>query len=121
MISTLILTIGLVAMAQLLGIATVMHADAREASTATQLAQAKIEELMKLNLSTAAAVQITGSDSLATNVTNYFDVPQTAITRRWRVAAGPAANTRLLTVRVVNTRARQYGRQVELTTMLRQW
>lgn len=123
LVATLVLTIGLLSMAQLLGISTVMHADARQASTATQLAQTKIDELLKLNLTTAAAVQITpvSPDSLTTNVAGYFDTPQVGVTRRWRVQAGPAANTRLLTVRVVNARARQYGAQIDLTTILRQW
>lgn len=121
LISTLVLTIGLVAMAQLLAVSTVMHMDSRQASTASQLAQAKVEELMKLNLATAAAVQITASDSLASNVTNYFDTPQPDVTRRWRVQAGPAAGTRLVTVRVINIRAKVYGSETDLTTILRQW
>lgn len=123
LVATLVVTIGLVSMVQLLAVSTVMHADAREASTATQQAQAKIDELTKLNLATAAAVQITPAspDSLTTNVANYFDTPQTGVTRRWRVQAGPAANTRILTVRVINLRARQYGAQVDLTTIIRQW
>lgn len=122
LVATLILTIGLISMAQLLAVTTVMHTDAREATAATQQAQAKLDELVKLTW-TNAAVQITPvtPDSLTTNVTNYFDTPQAGITRRWRVQAGPAANTRILTVRVVNLRARQYGAQVDLTTIIRQW
>lgn len=123
LVATLILTIGLVSMVQLLAVSTVMHSDARAATTATQYAQAKIDELAKLNLSTAAAVQITppSPDSLTTNVANYFDSPQTRVTRRWRVQAGPSADTRTLTVRVINTGARQYGAQVTVTTIIRQW
>jgi Tfp pilus assembly protein PilV len=122
LVATLVLTIGLVGMAQLMGISMLMHLNAREKTTATQLAQAKVDELMKLNLATAPAVQITPAspDSLATNVANYFDSPQAAITRRWRVSAGPAANTRILTVRVINARARQGG-QVDVSTIIRQW
>jgi Tfp pilus assembly protein PilV len=122
LVATLVLTIGLVGMAQLMGVSMLMHLNAREATTATQFAQAKIDELMKLNLATAPAVQITPAspDSLTTNVANYFDSPQAAITRRWRVQAGPAANTRILTVRVVNARARQGG-QVDVSTIIRQW
>ena len=118
--STLVLTVGLVAMAQLLAIATIMHSDAREATTSTQLAQAQIESLTRLNF-TAAAVQVTGAATLAANTANYFDLPQAGITRRWNVVAGPVANTRLLTVRVINNRARQYGGQVDISTIIRQW
>lgn len=123
LVATLVVTIGLVSIVQLLAVSTVMHADAREATTATQQAQAKIDELSKLNLNTAPAVQITPSspDSLENNVTNYFDEPQTGITRRWRVEAGPTSDTRLLTVHVLNLRARQYGAEIELTTIIRQW
>ena len=122
LIATLVLTIGLVAMAQLMGVSMLMHLNAREATTATQLAQAKVDELMKLNLATAPAVQITpvGPDSLTTDVTNYFDSPQAAITRRWRIQPGPAANTRVLTVRVINARARRGG-QLDVSTIIRQW
>jgi hypothetical protein len=79
---------------------------------------------MKLNLATAPAVQITPAspDSLTTNVASHFDSPQTAITRRWRVQPGPSANTRVLTVRVINARARQHGAaQIDLSTIIRQW
>lgn len=123
LVATLVVTLGLVSMAQLLAVATLMHADSRQATTATQQARGKIDELVKLNLSTAPQVQITPAtpDSLTTNVTNYFDTPETGITRRWRVQTGPAGDTRLLTVRVINTHARQYGAQIELTTIIRQW
>ena len=122
LIATLVLTIGLVGMAQLMGVSMLMHLNAREATTATQLAQAKVDELMKLNMATAPAVQITpaNASSLTTNVANYFDSPQAAITRRWRIQPGPAANTRVLTVRVINARARQGG-QVDVSTIIRQW
>jgi Tfp pilus assembly protein PilV len=121
LVSTLLLTTAFVAMAQLLGISTVMHTDAREASTSTQFAQAKIDELMKLNFTTDAAVQVTAVDTLSANTANYFDQPRQGVTRRWVVTAGPTADTRLLRVRVVNKHARQYGSDIRLTTMLRQW
>jgi Tfp pilus assembly protein PilV len=120
LVSTLVLTIGLVAMAQLLVVATMMHADAREATRSTQLAQAQIEALVRLNFN-QPAVQITAANTLAANTANYFDLPQPGVTRRWNVVAGPAANTRLLTVRVINNRARQYGAQVDISTIIRQW
>lgn len=120
LVATLILTIGLTAMAQLLAISVRMHSDAREASLSTQLAQAQVEALVRQPF-TAAAVQITGANTLAANTANYFDLPQAGVMRRWNVVAGPAANTRLLTVRVINNRARQYGAQVDISTIIRQW
>lgn len=121
LISMLILTTGLVAMAQLMGVTAIMHMNAREATRGTQLAQAKIDELMKQNMTTSPAVQINAADTLAADVANYFDTPAESVTRRWRVQAGPAPNTRILTVRVLNARSRQYGSRIELTTLLRQW
>jgi hypothetical protein len=119
MIAMVILTIGLVSLAQLLTIATVMHNDAREATSVTHLAQSKLGEFVKLNFATAPAIQPGGS--LTANVANYFDTPQNGTTRRWLVQAGPVANTRLVTVRVVNRRGRQYGATQDLTTLVRQW
>jgi type IV pilus modification protein PilV len=120
LVSTLVLTIGLVAMAQLLVVGTVMHTDAREATRSTQLAQEQIDRLVRQPFANAA-LQITGVNTLGANVANYFDLPQAGITRRWNVVAGPVANTRLLTVRVINRRARQYGAQVDISTIIRQW
>jgi hypothetical protein len=117
----LILATGLIAVAGLLLVTTQMQVEAREVTRSTRLAQAKIDELMKLNFATAPAVQVTGTDSLSSNVANYFDAPAANITRRWQVTAGPATNTRILTIRIVNLGARQYGRQVDMTTVLRQW
>ena len=119
MIASLVLTVGLVGLLQLLAVATVMHSDARQATTATLLAQAKIDELMKKNLSTSAAVQEGGS--ITANVANYFDTPEDGITRRWLVAPGPVTGTRLLTVKVENKGGRVYGREQQLTTIIRQW
>lgn len=123
LIAMVVVTIGLVSMAQLMAVSTVTYADAREVSIATEQAEAKLSELMKLNLGTDAAVQITpvSPDSLTSNVTNYYDQPATGITRRWRVEAGPVDNTRIIKVRVVNARARQYGATIDLTSIIRQW
>ena len=121
LVSTVILVVGLVAMAELLALATRMHSDAQQATRATQLAQEQIDRLVRLNMATDPAVQITGANTLASNTANYFDTPLPGITRRWNVVAGPVANTRILTVRVVNPRARQYGGQVDVMTILRQW
>ena len=120
---TLVLTTGLIAIAGMLLVTTEMQVGAREVTRSTRLAQGKIDELMKLNFATAAAIQVTpvGTDSLASNVANYFDTPTANITRRWIVQNGPAASTRILTVRVVNLGARQYGRQIDVTTVMRQW
>lgn len=119
MVASLVLTVGLVGMAQLLAVSTIMHSDARQATTVTLLAQSKLDELMRLNL-TAAAVAPGGS--LDADVADHFDAPQAGITRRWLVVDNtPIAGTRLLTVRVQNMGGRVYGRQQDVTTVIRQW
>ncbi len=119
LICTLILTTGMLAIAGLLAVTTQMHVGAREATRGTRLAEEKIDELMKLNFATAASVDLGGD--LASNAANYFKEPLPGITVRWKVDPGPVNDTRLLTVRVENLRAKQYGRQVELSTIIRQW
>ena len=120
MVAMLVLIVGLVGVAQVLAVSLLMHADAREATTATQQAQAKIDELMKANF-TLPSLQLAGPESLTGNVNNHFDTPAPGITRRWRVENGPAVNTRLLTIRVLDSRARRYGGQIDLATVIRQW
>jgi prepilin-type N-terminal cleavage/methylation domain-containing protein len=123
LIAMLVVTIGLIGMAQLMAVTTVVHSDARETSMGTELAQAKLDELSGMNLATAAAVQVTppSPDSLEQNVANYFDEPATGITRRWKVETGPTTGTRILTLRVINTASRQFGDSLYFRTMLRQW
>lgn len=119
MVCTLILTTGMLGIAGLLGVTTTMQFSAREAARSTRLAQEKIDELMKLDFDTAPAVAVGGS--LTANAANHFEQPINGVTVRWQVAAGPVDDTRVLTVRVVNLRAQQYGRRMDLTTIIRQW
>lgn len=121
LISTLVLTTGMIAIAGLLAVTTQMQIGAREAARSSRLAQDKVDELMKLNFTTNAKVAVGGS--LTANVANHSETlaaPLTGITLRWLVAAGPTNDTRLLTVRVVNVRAHQY-RQTDMATIIRQW
>lgn len=121
--SMFVLTVGLVAMAQLLAISVRMHQLSRNTEIATQLAERKFEELMKLNFDTAAPVQLTAGDSLNSNVVNYFDTPTGGqFTRRWLVEAGPVTRTRRVTVRLVPRQTdRLLYKPVQLTTIIRQW
>lgn len=120
-----ILTGGMVAVAQLLTVSLQQHQLGRASNDAVQLVSAKIEELAKLNFATAPAIQVSpiNPDPLTANVANYFDVPvANTYTRRWRVTAGPQANTRILTVRVIpTTRNRLVAKEFEITTILRRW
>lgn len=119
MIATVVLTVGLVGIAQLLAVSTVMHVNARQTTNGTHLLQDKVEELAKLNFGTDPRIQVGGS--LTANVANFNDAPAAGVTRRWLVEAGPAGNPQLrrLTVRIINTGARHQQR--DLTTVIRQW
>ena len=121
LIAMLVVTIGLIGMAQLMAVTTVVHSDARQSSVATELGQAKLDELSGMDLETALPVQVTppSPDSLTENVANYFDEPTDTITRRWKVENGPTDGTRVVTVRVINTGSRQYGGTMYFRTILR--
>jgi hypothetical protein len=119
MVASLVLTIGLVGLAQLLAVATIMHSDARQATTGTVLAQAKLDELMKADFSLNSTVALGGS--IASNLAPYFDQPEPGIDRRWQVTDGPVAGTRTLQVTVENRGGRLYGGSQTLTTVIRDW
>ena len=118
MICTLILTTGMLAIAGLLGVSTQMQIGARESARSMRLAQGKIDELIKLNFDTAPAIAVGGG--VDADTANYFEEPETGVTVRWLVEDGPVEDTRIVTVRVVNTHAQQY-RETDLTTIIRQW
>ena len=118
MVASLVLTIGLVGLTQLLAVATVMHSDARQATASTVLAQAKLDELMKENGLSLSSVQL---GSIASNMAGYYDEPEPSITRRWQVNEGPVDNTWILQVTVENKGGRMYGGTQTLTTVIRDW
>jgi prepilin-type N-terminal cleavage/methylation domain-containing protein len=123
LVSTVIMLVGLVAVAQLLAASVQTHKLGRLTSEASRLSTVKLEELVKSNMATSAAVQITpaGPDSLANNVPNYFDVVN-GYTRRWRITAGPTPDTRRVTVNVIPpVSARPFSKTVEVMSILRQW
>ena len=117
MVASLVLTVGLVGLAQLLAVATVMHSDARQATAGTMLAQAKVDELMKADLS-LSSVQL---GSIASNMAPYFDEPEPGISRRWQFNLGPVTGTWTLQVTVENAGGRLYGKSETLTTIIRDW
>ena len=123
LISMVIMAVGLVAVAQLLAVSTQTHRIGRVTSESSILAAVKIEELAKLSLATHPSLQITPAvpDPLANNVANFFDQPAGGYTRRWQVAAGPTADTRRVTMRIIPPRAARPAKEVEVITILRQW
>ena len=118
LVAMLVLVIGLVAMAQLLVVSTLAHADAAAATGATLDAQNKLEELLAAGFDTPA-LQVAGTATLTANVTGYFDRTVAGRIRRWQVDAGPVASTRIVRVRVLDRAARRFGARVELRSMVR--
>ena len=126
LVATLVLTVGLVATAELLAVSVRMHMLGRNSSTATRLAQDKFEEMMKMNFATNPAISpVTCATALTSNVANCFDAPAgSGYTRRWQVQAGPGGNAslRLVTIRVIpNNPDIRVGGDFSMTTVLRSW
>ena len=124
LVATLVLTIGLLATAELLAVSLRMHQLGRNSTTATRLAQDKFEEMMKMNFNTNPAIQVANcSNALVSNVTNCFDTPaNSGYTRRWQVTAGPTVRLRTVTVRVIpNNADRRVGADFTVTSLIRSW
>lgn len=113
-----ILTVGLVSMAEMMAVTLRMQMLGRNETAAIRLVQSKIDELVAVNF-TSATVAVGGS--LTANVTSYNDAPADGYTRRWQIAAiAGETRVRTLTVRVVPTSTdRRTTAQVELTTIIR--
>ena len=123
-VSLLIFTIGIVGLAQLMAVSLQMQAHGRNQTSAVRLAQDKLDQLMSLQFASAPQVQITGSDSLSSNVVNFFDNDVQGYTRRWRVEAGPDpnANLRQITIRVIpDLRDRRTATPYQLVSIIRRW
>ena len=86
MISTLVLTVGMVGVAGLLAVTTSAQIGARESARSVRLAQEKIDELVKLPFTD---VQVAVGGSLDENVANHNEAAAEGITIRWLVAEGP--------------------------------
>jgi Tfp pilus assembly protein PilV len=127
MISTLVMTIGLVGIAGMLAATTTTQISARESARSVRLASAQMDELMKLPFTDVRIAANSGD--LDANDDNHFVVlsadgtespdPNVGTTIRWAVTPGPTDDTRAITVRVVNNA--QLARQTELSTIIREW
>jgi len=121
MVAMVILTIGLVAIAELMAVTLRLQMLGRNQTEAVRLAQDKLDDLMSLNFTTAASITIGGS--LTANVANHNDAV-TGYTRRWLVEAGPDSNPdlRLVTVRVSPILTdRRTSTPLDIVTIIRRW
>jgi Tfp pilus assembly protein PilV len=117
LIAMVILMVGLLGVAMLMGVAIQNNMLSKNISDATNLAETKLEQLKKLKLRTAPEVQPGGS--LTANQADHF-VTVTDQTTRWLVAAGPG-NTRDITVRVIPNTITRFNKSVEMRTIVRIW
>ena len=127
MVAMVILTIGLVSLAELLAVSLRLQQLGRNETQAVRLAQDKLDQLMSLDWDAALPIQINAVDSLASNVANYFDT-EDGYTRRWDVAAGPNSaagaepNIRLVTIRVIpDVTDRRTASPYELVSIIHRW
>lgn len=118
LVATVILVIGLVAMAELMAITLRMQMLGKNETAAIRLVQSKIDELVAVTF-TSASVAVGGS--LTTDVAAYNDAPVSGYKRRWQIAAiAGETRVRTLTVTVIPTNAdRRTNAQIQLTTIIR--
>lgn len=124
MVAMVVLTIGLVSLAELLAVTLRLQQLGRNETQAVRLAQDRMDRLMSLNFTTAASIQLNGSDSLASDVANYFDTEVQGYTRRWDIEAGPDGNPdlRIVTIRVIPaTVDARTTAEYELVSIIRRW
>lgn len=118
LIAMVILTVGLVSMAELMAITLRMQMLGRNETAAIRLVQSKIDELVAVDFANATVAVGGGLDA---DVANYNDDPADGFHRRWQIAAvAGETNVRTLTVRIIPERNdRRTNAQVQLTTIIR--
>jgi len=133
MVSMVILTIGLVALAELLAVSMRLQQLGRNETSAVRLAEDLMDQLRSAQFfndpitGTGADPRIAIGGSLTANVANYNDsVP--GYRRRWLVATGPVSaagavpNLRQITVRVIPEVAdNRVASTYELVSIIHRW
>lgn len=122
MVAMVILTIGLVSLAELLAVSIRLQQLGRNGTESVRVAQDKLDQLMSLNFDTNLTIQIGGS--LGANVANYNDTDVQGYTRRWVVVAGPDANPDLRQVTILvlpESVDRRTTSPYQLTSIIRRW
>ena len=132
MVSMVILTIGLVALAELLAVTMRLQQLGRNETSAVRLAEDLMDQLRSAyfgEVGTEVGIdpRIVVGGSLTANVANYNDtVP--GYRRRWLVVAGPASaagavpNLRQITVRVIpEVTDRRVASTYELVSIIHRW
>ena len=119
LISMVLTTVGLLAVAGMISIGIRLQVESRDASAANAYARAKVEELQ--NYAPTAAQRARGG-SLTSSVTNYNDSPDYRFTRRWQIGTNPTdagvpAGTHRISISVVPNRPQLRLPPVTLTLL----
>lgn len=122
LVAMIVCAVGLMAMAELLAVTIRMQQLGRNSTSASRLAQDKIDELNTVGF---GAASMSCGGALDADNADHFDAPVNAngdYKRRWLVAAGPDGSPRLrqVTVKVIPTvKDRRVTQDFELTTVIR--
>ena len=122
LVATVILVIGLVAMAELMAITLRMQMLGKNETAAVRLIQSKMDELVAVNFTGTDAASVAVGGSLTADVGSYNDTPAgSGFKRRWQIAAiAGETNVRTLTVTVIPAvNDRRTNAQVQLSTIIR--
>jgi len=119
LVATVVMTIALVSLAELMAITLRLQQLGRNQTAAVRLAQDKLDQLMSLSFDTAPAIAVGGS--LDTNIENYNDALD-GYQRRWLVEATDVADLRQVTVRLIpDVVDRRTSDDIRLVTIIRRW
>ena len=122
LVATVILVIGLVAMAELMAITLRMQMLGKNETAAIRLIQSKMDELVAVSFTGTNAASVAVGGSLTTDVSTYNDTPAgSGFKRRWQITAIAGETTvRTLTVTIIPTvNDRRTNAQVQLSTIIR--
>ncbi len=120
LIAMVILTVALVALAEMMAITLRMQMMGRNETAAVRLIQSKIDEIVNVNFTTTTTANVGGS--LTSDVSNYFDSPtNSGFKRRWQISAiSGETKVRKLTVKIIPTiNDRRTNAEIELSTIIR--
>lgn len=86
LIAMVVTMVGLLSVAGMLSVGIRLQTESRDATAAGAIARLKMEELQ--NFSPTAPQRVRGG-SLTSNLSGYFDTPDTRFVRRWQVETSP--------------------------------
>lgn len=118
LVAATLLTIGLLAGAQLFAAAAASNRTSRAITRATVLAVDKMEQLRAVSFDDPA-LEPTSPDALASDVAGVHDRPDGVFVRRWSIEALPSYRTTALAIRVLVLRPGVPGQAVLETIKVR--